>query len=242
MSDSSPSAWETHAGWWQRHFTDGVDPEYEEQILPLADQHLAHASRLLDVGCGEGQVSRRVARHGVAVVGVDPTPGQLVTAAARGGGVRYARAAAEALPFATGAFDAAVICLTLEHLEPFEPAVHEVARILEPGGLFCCFLNHPLLQSPGSGWIDDHILMEQYWRVGPYLVEDTTMEEVDKGVVLPFVHRPLSRYVNAMSRHGLLITHMEEPAPPPGFLAIAEEYEFAATIPRLLLMRAEKTR
>ena len=28
--------WETHADWWQHGFTDGADPEYEEQILPLA--------------------------------------------------------------------------------------------------------------------------------------------------------------------------------------------------------------
>ena len=71
-----------------------------------------------------------------------------------------------------------MICLTLEHLEPFEPAVHEMARVLAVGGVFCCFLNHPLLQTPGSGWIDDHILEEQYWRVGPYLPDDVAMEEV----------------------------------------------------------------
>jgi SAM-dependent methyltransferase len=240
MSDPSPSAWETHAGWWQRHFTGGVDPEYEEQILPLAEQHLAGASLLLDVGCGEGQVARRVAALGVAVVGVDPTPGQLVTAAARGGGVRYARSTAETLPFAAGAFDAAVICLPLEHLEPFEPAVHEVARILAPGGVFCCFLNHPLLQTPGSGWIDDHILDEQYWRVGPYLADDVAMEEVAPGIRLPFMHRPLSRYINVMADCGLLVERMEEPPPPPGFLAQAWEYAEAATIPRLLLLRARK--
>jgi hypothetical protein len=33
---------------------------------------------------------------------------------------------------------------------------------------------------------------------------------------------------------------MEEPAPPPGFLARASEYEAAATIPRLLFLRTEK--
>ena len=44
------------------------------------------------------------------------------------------------------------------------------------------FLNHPLLQVPGSGWIDDHILEEQYWRVGPYLVEDRSVEEVVRAV------------------------------------------------------------
>ena len=29
---------------------------------------------------------------------------------------------------------------------------------------------------PHSGWIDDHILDEQYWRIGPYLHEDLTLE------------------------------------------------------------------
>ena len=63
------------------------------------------------------------------------------------------------------------------------------------------------------------------------------MEELAPGVVLPFVHRPLSQYVNAMARNGLLIERMEEPTPPEGFLAAAAEYRDAATIPRLLLMR-----
>jgi hypothetical protein len=66
------------------------------------------------------------------------------------------------------------------------------------------------------------------------------MEEVEQGVFLPFVHRPLSRYVNAMAANGLLVTHMEEPAPPAGFLARAAEYQDAATIPRLLLLHACK--
>ena len=76
------------------------------------------------------------------------------------------------------------------------------ARVLEPGGRFLFFLNHPLLQTPNSGWIDDQILdpPEQYWRIGPYLVEDETIEEVEKGVFIPFIHRPLSRYLNALAR------------------------------------------
>ena len=57
---------------------------------------------------------------------------------------------------------------------------------------------------------------------------------------IPFIHRPLSRYVNALSAHGLLVTCMEEPAPPPGFLARAHEYRNAAAIPRLLFLRAER--
>jgi hypothetical protein len=55
-----------------------------------------------------------------------------------------------------------------------------------------------------------------------------------------FVHRPLSRYVNALAANGLLLTEMIEPAPPPGFLALATEYADAATVPRLLYLRTEK--
>jgi SAM-dependent methyltransferase len=233
--------WEDNAGWWQQGFTDGADPEYEEQILPLAAEHLAGTTRVLDVGAGEGQVARLATKLGAGcVVGVDPTWAQLTVARDRAGGPSYARAGAAALPFPDGAFDAVVACLVFEHVEEMDAAIAEVGRVLEPGGRFLFFLNHPLLQTPGSGWIDDHILEEQYWRIGPYLTEDSSLEEVEKDVFIPFIHRPLSRYVNAMASAGLLVRRMEEPAPPPGFIALAEEYEDAATIPRLLFLRAEK--
>ncbi len=132
------------------------------------------------------------------------------------------------------------MCLVIEHLDPFEPSIHEMARVLAPGGTFLLLMNHPLLQTTGSGWIDDHILEEQYWRIGPYLREDTTVDEISPGVNLPFMHRPLSRYVHVMGASGLLIEDMDEPPPPPGFLAEAWEYGEAATIPRLMLIRARR--
>jgi SAM-dependent methyltransferase len=234
-------AWEQHAGWWQEGFTDGADPEYEEQILPLAEQWLKGAERVLDVGTGEGQVARVAAGRGAGlVVGVDPTWAQLTVATERAGGPMYARGTAARLPVRSGSFDAVVACLVFEHIEEYAEAIAEVARALRPGGRFLFFLNHPLLQTPGSGWIDDHILEEQYWRIGPYLIEDNSPEEVAPGVLLPFIHRPLSRYVNAMADNGLFIERMEEPEPPEGFLERAEEYREAVTIPRLLLLVARK--
>jgi SAM-dependent methyltransferase len=239
----SDDLWERHADWWQEAFTDGADPEYVEQILPLAAHWLAGARRVLDVGCGEGQISRlAVAGGATTVVGLDPTWAQVEVAAARAGGPAYARAGAAGLPFADGTFDHVVACLVFEHIREVDAAIAEVARVLEPGGRFAFFLNHPLLQTPNSGWIDDQILdpPEQYWRIGPYLVEDESLEEVEKDVSIPFIHRPLSRYVNALIANGLVLRHMDEPAPPPGFLAKADEYAEAATIPRLLLLVTEK--
>jgi SAM-dependent methyltransferase len=243
VSEQPDDLWETHAEWWIEGFTAGADPEYEEQILPLARAELAGAARVLDVGCGDGQVSRLAVDLGATlVVGVDPTWNQVRVAAERGGGAAFARAGAAGLPFADASFDAVVACLVFEHIRDVDEAIAEVARVLVPGGRFCFFLNHPLLQTPNSGWIDDQILdpPEQYWRIGPYLIEDETIEEVEKGVFIPFIHRPLSRYVNALADQGLLLERMLEPAPPPGFIARAPEYEQAASIPRLLYLRTRR--
>jgi SAM-dependent methyltransferase len=233
------SEWEEHAGWWQRGFTAGADPEYVEQIVPMAAEHLRGCDAVLDVGCGEGQISRLAGHLGAArVVGIDPTWAQLSVARYRGGAAAYCRGLADTLPFPDDSFDAVVACLVFEHIESVDEALAEVGRVLRPKGRFLFFLNHPLLQTPGSGWIDDQILEEQYWRIGPYLVEDSGLEEMDKDIWIPFVHRPLHRYVNAMAAAGLLIERMEEPPPPPGFIERAEEYKDAATIPRLLFLRA----
>jgi SAM-dependent methyltransferase len=240
--DPSRDLWEEHASWWIEGFTDGADPEYEEQILPLVAEELADAVTVLDIGCGDGQIGRLLAASGTRVVGVDPTWNQIRVAHERGGGAAYARAIADQLPFADACFDAAVACLVFEHIDAVDAAIAEVARVVRPGGRFAFLLNHPLLQTPGSGWIDDQILdpPEQYWRIGPYLAEAETIEQVELGVFIRFIHRPLSRYVNALAEHGLVLERMLEPPPPAGFLAIAPEYEQAATIPRLLYLRLRR--
>jgi len=228
--------WERNAAWWQRSFTEGADPEYEEQILPLVDEHVRGARRVLDVGCGEGQVARRIARLGAAVVGVDPSPSQIREARARAGGPSYVRARAEQLPCGDRSFDTVVVCLALEHVDPFEPAIAEIARVLEPGGRFCFFVGHPLLQAPGSCWVDDQVFGEQYWRLGPYLPDDLCIDEVAPGVELPFAHRPLGRYVHVMGQAGLLVEDMVEPPPSSDVLEANRGFSNAATIPRLLLL------
>lgn len=237
--DTSEPTWEMHADWWIDGFTGGVDPEYEEQIIPLVLNELAGVRSILDIGCGEGQLSRALVTRGSHVVGIDPTWRQVEVGAQRGGGVAYGQCAADALPFRDASFDAVLACLVFEHIDAIDEAVAEVARVVKPGGRFLFLLNHPLLQTPNSGWIDDQILdpPEQYWRIGPYLDEAVTFEEVEPGVRVRFVHRPLSRYLNALASAGLVLEHMHEPAPPRGFLDRSPDYEHAASIPRLLALR-----
>ena len=240
MSDNG--LWDEHAQWWIDGFTDGADPEYVEQIIPLAVEELAGRHKVLDIGCGDGQIARALAAQGSEVLGVDPTQLHIDVAIERGGGPRYLLGGATNIPTDDETFDAVVACLVFEHIDQMDEAMTEVARVLKPNGQFSFFLNHPLLQTPGSGWIDDHIIdpPEQYWRIGPYLVETESIEEVEKDVYIRFIHRPLSRYVNALLANGMMLERMVEPSPPAGFLARAPEYALAHTVPRLLYLRSTK--
>ena len=235
--------WEDHAGWWIDGFTDGADPEYEEQILPMAGAEL----EVLDMSSTSAVVtvkSRVLLQRKGAWSPASTRHGTVCELPPSAEVVQLRSSGAAALPFADESFDAAVACLVFEHIDDVDDAIAEVARVLELGGRFCFFLNHPILQTPDAGWIDDHMVdpPEQYWRLGPYLVEASTVEQVEKDVFIRFIHRPMSRYVNALAEHGLVIERMVEPSPPPGFLARSESYAAAAAFPRLLYFRLRKMR
>jgi ubiquinone/menaquinone biosynthesis C-methylase UbiE len=236
-------SWDEHAAWWKATFTAGADREYEVEIIPLVVRGLTGCRVAVDIGCGEGQVARAVARAtGCRVVGVDPSGTQLANAREAEEAelaITYVRAEGEHLPLVDGAVDAAFCCLVIEHVADADGLLAEAARVLAPGGVFLLVVNHPAFQGPGSGFVDDQILDERYWRVGPYLVEQWDVEEVDPQVSLAFSHRPLSRYVNPLAARDLVLVRLEEPSPQLELLADSIDPEFESTIPRLCALTFE---
>lgn len=95
--------------------------------------------RVLEIGCGTGNVLARVARArpDVALTGLDPDAAALERARAKlPDTVRLEQGYADALPLPDGAVDRVLSAFMLHHLPPDEQqgALREVRRVLAPGG------------------------------------------------------------------------------------------------------------
>jgi 2-polyprenyl-3-methyl-5-hydroxy-6-metoxy-1,4-benzoquinol methylase len=96
--------------------------------------------RLLDWGCGWGQVSALLLDQGVDVVAYDVRPG--IDAPTTERLERFPQIVAHvssepvALPFETGSFDTVLSCGVLEHVPDPDGSLDQIRRVLRPGGMF----------------------------------------------------------------------------------------------------------
>lgn len=87
---------------------------------------------MLDLGCGDGRLTVRLAEQGARVVGLDSSAAMLRAAAARG--VAGVRATGERMPFAAGAFDLVFSNAAIHWVGDHRRLITELARVLAPGG------------------------------------------------------------------------------------------------------------
>jgi len=227
--------WERQAQNWLRWArTPGFDaywlysPIFFDEIVPSP----GHAT--LEIGCGEGRVTRDLKALGHDVVAIDTSPTLLAAARELDPVGDYREASAEELPFANGAFDLVVAYNSLMDVDDMPKAVGEASRVLQPEGRFAICVTHPLADAGRfQGTEPDAPFLIEGSYLGSSRFEGTFTRD---GLTMEFAGwtHDLEHYSQAFQAAGLLIDRLREPADP------KEEASRWKRIPNFLFIRCLK--
>lgn len=209
------TAWDEHAdeflAWVRKPGHDSYWRFHRDLFLELVPPP---GRRTLDLGCGEGRLSRDLKGLGHDVVGVDSSATMIAAAREADPELELHVADAATLPFADAAFDCVVAFMSLQDVDEMEGAVAEAARVLEPGGRLCLAIVHPF---SSAGRFEGDEADSPFVVEGSYLDHAYYADRVARdGLEITFVsaHRPLQAYTEALAGAGLLIERLHEPAIP----------------------------
>lgn len=197
-------SWIANADAWTRAVREGrIASRRQGTDAAILQAVLATAPvTALDVGCGEGWLTRALSGRGVDVVGIDSSP-PLVERARELGGGRFEVLSYDELVASTGAvrgpFDA-IVCNFSLFTEQLAPVLSALAQRLSAAGTLFIQTAHP-------GGADTSESTENGWRTETFGAFD-----IDFPVAMPWYFRTLESWRGALAAAGLRIAQQREPA------------------------------
>lgn len=231
LSRQVHEAWEKKAAFWDERMGEGN--AFQRVLIGPASERLLQVrpgEMVLDVACGNGVFSRRLAQLGARVVSIDFSERFVELARARteeagyGGAVEYlvtdATDEEQLLSLGEGRFDAAVCNMALMDMAAIDPLMRALRRLLKPSGRFVFSVQHPAFNSNAVTLVleeDDRegALVETYSvKVRGYLHVPPGKGGGMPGepVPHPYFHRPLGELFGACFRAGFVVDGIEEPS------------------------------
>ena len=215
---SESQAWEDESKAWVERVRDTAGHPHDDAITALLPPPLGLA---LDVGCGEGRLSRLLSSRGHDVLGIDRSESLVGEAQRADPAGRYQVGSIEALPVADGAA-ALVVCVNvLPHVVELEAAARELTRVLAADGVLVVGLAHPLMLAGSFDRDAGTLTVSRYY--------DPQTETVQLGHAhVHHQHRTVEAYLHAFFANGLVLTDLRE---------VPEE---SGSVPRYLDLRFER--
>jgi SAM-dependent methyltransferase len=220
MSDMNlAESWESQSDKWiQWARTPGLDSYWRyhrDQFLRL----LPSAGRqTIDIGCGEGRLTRHLKQLGHRIIGIDASPSMVAAARESDQAMDLRVGDAAALPIEDASADLAVAFMSLHDIDPVNQAVREIARILEPGGRLCFAIVHPM---NSAGRFERRAADAPFIIEGNYLHPFSYSDTVRRDgltVTIHSQHRPISFYFAALEEAGFVVEALRETNIPEGSL------------------------
>lgn len=230
LSDDVRRAWDAKAAFWDERMGDG-NPFQLELIGPAVERLLAvrPGERVLDVACGNGVSSRRLAAIGARVVAVDASAAFLDLARARSAetrdGIDYrlvdATDEAQLLALGEGHFDAILCNMALMDMPNIAPLVAAARRLLTAEGRFVFSVQHPAFNSIATRLCAESVTRDDGGEVAMHAVKIasylTTPPGKGTGMLGEpehhwYFHRPLHALFGVFFKTGFVLDGLEEPA------------------------------
>lgn len=204
--------WDANAETWVEWTRQGLDSysAHKLSFLPLIPEP---GQLTVDIGAGEGRVSRELLARGHRVVAVDYSFA-MTKAASTHPEVPVPAVVADAgrLPLRTASADCAVAFMCLHDMDDLTAVLTEASRVLQIGGRLVLALVHPLNSAGAFDRTDSS-------STPAYVIHDAYTEErhytdvrTRNGLSMTYngIHRPLHAYTTALSCAGFSIQQLRE--------------------------------
>jgi len=240
--------WNRYARALTDNFTEEGDKHRIVHLNPVLFQLLGNVKdkKILDAGCGEGYLSRLLAKQGAFVTGVDFSAEMLAIAQERTKpelGIRYVHGNCEKMDFFDiESFDIIVSNMVLHDLPDHKAALRNMYRVLVDRGILVFSISHPCFSTPNSGWVKDNRGEKLYWKVDTYFFESAFEQasppNADEGLLM--FHRTLSTYLKDLLNVGFELLDVVEPKPSEEMLSQYPEFRNDLRMSHFIIFKALK--